>query len=188
MCISRLVTITFPPSLLPSFSPLLLLSPHPPSLALSHFECQYFVFQGHAQWSGEWQISGETERMVPSHSLFSSLTPQKNTPMVPPPTSALPQAHMHIGGINGGIKTVIQTSYRKRKDGRTVDDDLDWCFDVDELLSSSYWMPLQLSRWDKSFYISDADESGNKVFSLANRLHCVGIVFSPDEIRQRTLV
>lgn len=61
---------SLPPSLLPSFSPLLLLSPHPPSLTLSHFVCQYFVFQGHAQWSGEWQIAGETGLMVPSHSLF----------------------------------------------------------------------------------------------------------------------
>lgn len=32
---------------------------------------------------------------------------------------------------------VIQTSERKRKDGRTVDDDLDWCFTVDDLLSIS---------------------------------------------------
>ncbi|KAK3567351.1 hypothetical protein QTP86_019587 [Hemibagrus guttatus] len=37
------------------------------------------------------------------------------------------------------------TSYRRRKDGRTVDDDLDWCFTVDDLLSSSNRMPLQLS-------------------------------------------
>lgn len=41
---------------------------------------------------------------------------------------------------------VIQTpSDRKRSDGRTVDDDPDWRFFVDDLLSSSNRMPLQLS-------------------------------------------
>lgn len=183
---------SLPPSLLPSFSPLLLLSPHPPSLTLSHFVCQYFVFQGHAQWSGEWQIAGETGLMVPSHSLF----PLQPIPQPPKKHASGSPSHLCCTSSShkcGGYKwryenRVIQTtSDRNRRDGRAVDDDLDWCVTVDDLLSSSNWMPLQLSRWDKSFYNSDADVSGNKVISLPNRLQCAactGTVVNPDYMNE----
>lgn len=121
-------------------SHLTLLSP------LSHFMFQYFYHVwGHAQWSREQQ------------SLEKHLKSCQATALpLPPNICFLPLLHpspikQNMVGINAGAKTekgskkqVIET----RKDGRTVDTGLNWCFVWCNLLSSSNWMLLQLSRWD----------------------------------------
>lgn len=48
------------------------------------------------------------------------LSPQIS-PMVPPPSSAVPQAHICVGGINGGAKTESDSANKWQKEKRWQD-------------------------------------------------------------------